>query len=161
MKNKTETGHAWINRRLVVFGLMTSLAAGCDRTASTSRSITGSSTSTTAPTTQSQETATTQAAGDAMADRLYGSWVADDVDAKIGSVKIKLTFHQDGPMKLAAWSDIPFVGQVRNKTCPYQVQGDVISSEAIRGGTSVHYHFDGNDLMIRYNEGKAVRFHPA
>ena len=91
-------------------------------------------------------------------DRLYGTWVAKDVDTKMGEVMIKLTFREEGPMKLAAWSDIPFVGQVRDKTAPYEVQGNVISSDAIRGGTSVDYSFSGDDLIIEYKEGKKVRF---
>ena len=80
------------------------------------------------------------------------------MDTKTGEVKIKLTFREDGPMKLAAWSDIPLVGQVRDKRAKYEVHGDIISSEAIRGGTSVEYWFDGDDLIIRYKDGKTVRF---
>ena len=76
----------------------------------------------------------------------------------MGEVKIKLTFREDGPMKLAAWSDIPFVGQVRDKTAQYEVRGNVISSGAIRGGTSVEYSFEQDDLIIKYKEGKTVRF---
>ena len=103
--------------------------------------------------------ATTRATGErSLEERLYGTWVARDVDTKMGEVKIKLTFRKEGPMKLAAWSDIPFVGQVRDKTAEYEVHGNVISSEAIRGGTSVKYSFEGDDLIIRYKEGKSVRF---
>jgi len=91
-------------------------------------------------------------------ERLHGTWIARDVDTKMGEVKIKLTFREEGPMKLAAWSDIPFVGQVRDKTAEYEVNGNVISSKAIRGGTSVEYSFDGDDLIIKYKEGKTVRF---
>jgi len=94
-----------------------------------------------------------------MEDKLMGSWIAQDVDAKIGELKIKLTFRKEGQMKLAAWSDIPFAGQVRDKTAPYEVNGDVISSEAIRGGTSVTYSFEGEQLIIRYQEGKTIAFH--
>ena len=95
--------------------------------------------------------ATTRATGEqSLEDRLYGTWVARDVDTKMGEVKIKLTFREDGPMKLAAWSDIPFVGQVRDKTAPYEVNGNVISSEAIRGGTSVEYSSEQEDLIIKY-----------
>jgi len=94
----------------------------------------------------------------AMEDKLMGTWIAKDVDAKIGEVKIKLTFRKEGQMKLAAWSDIPFAGQVRDKTAPYEVHGDVISSDAIRGGTSVTYWFEGEQLVIRYKAGKTVRF---
>ena len=95
----------------------------------------------------------------AMEDKLMGTWIAEDVDAKLGQVKIKLTFRKEGPMKLAAWSDIPFVGQVRDKAAPYEVHGDVISSDVIRGGTSVTYWFEGDQLVIRYKEGKTVAFH--
>jgi len=95
----------------------------------------------------------------AMEDKLMGTWIAEDVDAKLGQVKIKLTFRKEGPMKLAAWSDIPFVGQVRDKAAPYEVHGDVISSDVIRGGTSVTYWFEGEQLVIRYKEGKTVAFH--
>jgi len=102
--------------------------------------------------------ATTQASQQALEDKLYGTWVADDVDAKIGQVKIKLTFHQDGPVKIAAWSDIPFVGQVRNKSAPYEVHGNTIHSDAIRGGTSVKFWFDGDQLVIRYEQGKTIHF---
>ncbi|HEV2296743.1 MAG TPA: hypothetical protein VGR35_23075 [Tepidisphaeraceae bacterium] len=94
----------------------------------------------------------------ALEQKLNGVWVAEDVDAALGTVKIQLTFQKVGPMKLAAWSDIPFVGQVRDKTAPYEVDGNVISSEAIRGGTTVEYWFDGDDLIIKYREGKTVRF---
>jgi len=105
--------------------------------------------------------ATTQAASrdKAMEEKLMGTWIAEDVDAKLGEVKIKLTFREEGLMKLAAWSDIPFAGQVRDKTAPYEVHGDVISSDAIRGGTSVTYWFEGDQLVIRYKEGKTVAFH--
>jgi hypothetical protein len=76
----------------------------------------------------------------------------------MGEVKIRLSFRQQGRMKLAAWSDIPFVGQVRDKTGPYEATSSTISSEAIRGGTTVDYWFDGGDLIIRYKDGKTVRF---
>jgi hypothetical protein len=104
--------------------------------------------------------ATTRSAAEArsLEQKLYGTWIANDVDAKLGQVKVKLTFRQEGPMKLAAWSDIPFVGQVRDKTATYEVNGNVISSGAIRGGTSVEYWFEGDDLIIRYKDGKTVRF---
>ena len=94
----------------------------------------------------------------ALEQKLYGTWVAEDVDVSMGQVKIKLTFKEEGPMKLAAWSDIPFAGQVRDKTAPYEVDGSVISSDAIRGGTSVEYWFEGEELVIKYREGKTVRF---
>ena len=109
--------------------------------------------SATAPT-----TTLSAAEGRALERKLNGVWVAEDVDAKLGTVKIRLTFQKVGPMKLAAWSDIPFVGQVRDKTAPYEVHGNIISSEAIRGGTTVEYWFEDDDLIIKYREGKTVRF---
>lgn len=103
--------------------------------------------------------ATTQAtAQPSQHERLYGTWVAHDVDTKMGDVKIRLTFKKQGPVSIMAWSDLPFVGQVRDKQAPYDVHGNTISSEAIRGGTSVQYRFDGGDLIIEYKDGKAVRF---
>ena len=95
------------------------------------------------------------------AERLYGTWVAEDVDVKIGQVKIRLVFKKEGPVKIAAWSDMPFVGQVRDRSAPYEVHGNKISSDAIRGGTTVTYRFDGDDLVIEYQDGKTVRFHRA
>jgi len=112
-----------------------------------------------APQTAAAPSATITASRDqAMEDKLMGTWIAKDVDSKIGEVKIKLTFRKEGRMKLAAWSDIPLVGQVRDKAAPYEVHGDVISSEAIRGGTSVTYWFDGEQLVIRYEDGKTIAF---
>lgn len=77
----------------------------------------------------------------------------------MGEVKIKLTFRDDGRAKLAAWSDIPFAGQVRDKKGAYEVHGNVVSSEAIRGGTSVEFWFEDDDLIIKYKDGKIIRFH--
>ena len=101
---------------------------------------------------------TTRSAAEGSADRLFGTWVAHDVDTKLGEVKIRLTFKEEGPVKIVAWSDLPIVGQVRNTTAPYTVRNNVIHSDAIRGGTSVEYWFDGDNLMIRYSDGKTVRF---
>lgn len=95
-------------------------------------------------------------------DRLLGTWTAQDVDADLGQVDIKLTFRQEGNLRLLAWSDIPLVGQVKNKSAPYQVKGNVISSEAIRGGTSVEFRFnDVGQLVIEYTDGKTVVFKAA
>lgn len=91
-------------------------------------------------------------------EKLYGTWVARDVDSKLGEVKVRLTFRREGPVKIVAWSDIPFVGKVRDKTAPYEVHGNTISSGALRGGTSVQFRFDGGDLIIEYKDGKTVRF---
>jgi hypothetical protein len=43
-----------------------------------------------------------------------------------------------------AWSDLPFAGKVRDKKAPYTINGDTIHSDAIRGGTTVKYWFDGD-----------------
>lgn len=139
--------------------ILTFLQISCGRSDSPNPSAAAAPRSATSPpATVAPATTSTAAKAQALEEKLMGTWVAKDVDAKIGQVKIKLTFRKDGPMKLAAWSDIPFVGQVRDKTAPYEVHGDVISSDAIRGGTSVTYWFEGEQLLIRYKEGKTVRF---
>lgn len=89
---------------------------------------------------------------------LYGTWIAKDVDAKLGEVKIKLTFREDGPVKVLAWSDVPFVGQVRDLEAPYEVRGDTITSKAIRGGTTARYAFEGEHLVLQFEGGRVVRF---
>lgn len=94
-------------------------------------------------------------------ERLLGAWVAEDVPVSMGEVKIKLVFREENGVQILAWSDLPFVGEVRDKTAPYEVHGNTISSEALRGGTSVQYRFAGDDLIIEYQDGKTVRFHPA
>lgn len=115
----------------------------------------------------STQPSTTHAAGKAASDyqtaeeQLQGNWLADDVDVSTGEATIKLSFRDDGRMKLAAWSDILFVGQVRDKTAPYEVHGNTISSEAIHGGTSVDFRFEDDKLIITYEDGKSVRFHRA
>lgn len=91
--------------------------------------------------------------------RLNGSWVAEDVDVKIGEVTIALTFPDEGPMNIVAWSEIPFVGEVKNLTVPYVVQGDTISSKAIRGGTKARYGFEGEQLVLQFENGTTIRFH--
>ena len=91
--------------------------------------------------------------------RLNGSWVAEDLDAKIGEVTITLTFPDEGPMNIVAWSEIPFVGEVKNLTAPYVVQGDTISSKAIRGGTKARYGFEGEQLVLQFENGTTIRFH--
>jgi len=92
------------------------------------------------------------------AEKLYGTWIAEDVDAKMGEVKIKLTFRKDGPVTILAWSDIPFVGKVKDLREPYEVHGDTISSKAIHGGTSVRYSFEGEQLVLQFGDRKVVRF---
>lgn len=92
------------------------------------------------------------------AEKLYGTWIAEDVDSKMGEVKIKLTFREDGPVTILAWSDIPFVGKVKDLRESYELHGDTISSKAIRGGTSVRYSFEGEQLVLQFEDRKVVRF---
>lgn len=100
-----------------------------------------------------------QAANDEAAhSQLYGTWVAQDVDAKLGDVKLRVTFRKDGPVRILAWSQLPFVGQVRDKQAAYEIHGNTITSDALRGGTSVNYRFDNGDLLIEYKDGKTIRF---
>ena len=91
-------------------------------------------------------------------ERLYGTWVAKGVDAKIGEVKIRLTFRRENKATLLAWSDIPFVGQVRDLKGSFSVQGDTISSKAIRDGKKAKFSFENDQLVLRFKSGKVVRF---
>lgn len=91
-------------------------------------------------------------------ERLYGTWIAKDVDAKMGEVKIRLTFRQEKKATVLAWSDIPFVGQVRDLEGPFSVHGDTISSEAIRDGKKAKFSFESDQLVLRFKSGKVVRF---
>lgn len=91
-------------------------------------------------------------------ERLYGTWTAKDVDAKMGEVKIRLTFRQEKKVSVMAWSDIPFVGQVRDLKGVYSVNDDTISSEAIRDGKKAKYSFESEQLVLRFKSGKVVRF---
>lgn len=92
-------------------------------------------------------------------EKLYGIWFADDVDVKIGEVRIELTFFDEGPVKIVAWSELPFIGKVKHAKWPYEVQGDTIRSKAIRGGTKAKYWFEGERLVLQFEDGKTVRFH--
>ena len=91
-------------------------------------------------------------------EQLYGTWTAKDVDAKMGEVRIRLTFRREKKATLLAWSDIPFVGQVRELKGPFTVHGDTISSEAIRDGEKATFSFEGKQLVLRFKSGKVVRF---
>lgn len=112
----------------------------------------------TRPATQPSETAQQRTVPEPVPEQLYGTWVAQNVDSKIGQVKIELTFKKEGPVHLLAWSELPLVGQVRNKTAPYEVTNGKLHSDALRGGTTVDYWFEGGNLMIKYKEGQVVRF---
>jgi len=92
-------------------------------------------------------------------EKLYGTWVAKDVEAKVGEVTIKLSFREEGGMKLVAWSELFFVGKVKEMKGPYKVRGDTISSKAIRGGTKAKFWFEGEQLVLKFKDGKIVRFH--
>ena len=80
------------------------------------------------------------------AEKLYGTWIANDVGARMGEVKIKLTFRKEVPMTILAWSAIPFAGKVKKLDAPYEVYGETILSKAIRGGTTSRYSFEGEHL---------------
>ena len=84
--------------------------------------------------------------------------MSTDVDSPVGDLKVQVTFRREGPVRIVAWSELPFVGKVRETKGPYDVHGDTISSSAIRGGSSVKYRFDGEQLLITYADGKTVRF---
>jgi len=91
-------------------------------------------------------------------ERLYGTWIAKDVDAKVGEVKIRLTFRQEKKATLLAWSDIPFAGQVRDLKGAFSVHGDTISSEALRDGKKAKFSFENDQLVLRFISGKVIRF---
>mgnify|MGYP001550751622 CR=1 FL=1 len=91
-------------------------------------------------------------------ERLYGTWTAKNVDAKMGEVRIRLTFRREEQASLMAWSDIPFVGQVRDLEGSFSVEGDTISSEAIRDGKKATFSFENEQLVLRFKGGKVVRF---
>ncbi|MEO7298635.1 MAG: hypothetical protein ABI042_08685 [Verrucomicrobiota bacterium] len=91
-------------------------------------------------------------------EKLYGTWVAKNVDAKVGEVTINLSFAE-GRLKLVAWSELFFAGKVKEMKGPYKVRGDTISSKAIRGGTKAKFWFDGEQLVLEFEDGKIVRFH--
>jgi hypothetical protein len=91
-------------------------------------------------------------------ERLYGTWTAKDVDAKMGEIRIRLTFRQEEKASLLAWSDIPFVGQVRDLEGPFSVYGDTIRSAAIRDGKEATFSFESDQLVLRFKSGKVVHF---
>jgi hypothetical protein len=91
-------------------------------------------------------------------ERLYGTWTAKDVDAKMGEIRIRLTFRQEEKASLLAWSDIPFVGQVRDLEGPFSIYGDTIRSAAIRDGKKATFSFENDQLVLRFKSGKVVRF---
>ncbi len=91
-------------------------------------------------------------------ERLYGTWTAKDVDAKLGEVEIRLSFLRAETASLMAWSDVPFVGQVRDLKGPFSVYGDTISSKAIRDGEKATFSFVNDQLVLRFKSGKVVRF---
>jgi hypothetical protein len=91
-------------------------------------------------------------------EQLYGTWTAKDVDVKMGEVKIRLTFRREKKATLLAWSDIPLVGQCRDRKESFSVHGDTISSEAIRDGKKARFSFESDQLVLRFKSGKVVRF---
>jgi hypothetical protein len=39
-------------------------------------------------------------------EELYGTWIANDVEADMGEVSINLRFRREGTMRLLAWSEV-------------------------------------------------------
>ncbi len=99
-----------------------------------------------------------RAGAEAPPTQLYGVWVADNVDATIGQVKIRLVFSRQGNVTVLAWSDLPLIGQVRDLEGPFTVRGDTISSTAIRDGKSARFSFQNAQLVLRLKSGKTVYF---
>lgn len=91
-------------------------------------------------------------------EKLYGTWIAKGVDAKLGQVKIRLIFRREKKATLMAWSDIPFVGQVRDLKGSFSVHGDTIRSEALRDGKKAKFSFKKKQLVLRFISGRVMRF---
>lgn len=91
-------------------------------------------------------------------ERLMGTWIAKDVDAKTGEVKIRITFRQEKKVTVMAWSDILFVGKVRDIEGPFSIDGNTIRSEAIRDGKEAKFSFESKQLVLRFKSGKVVHF---
>jgi hypothetical protein len=91
-------------------------------------------------------------------EQLYGTWIAKDVDAKLGEVKIRLTFRLEKKATLMAWSDIPFVGKVRDLKGSFSVHGDTVRSEALRDGKKAKFSFKKKQLVLRFKSGRVLCF---
>lgn len=133
-------------------GLLVFMAIGCDI-----RDLIGgdpdqpnaSAKPTTSPTTQHANAP----------ERLFGTWQSiGTVDTPLGAATIRLTFRQEGPVRIVATSTLPLLGQLEEKSGPYYVENGQIISDTIRGGTAVDYWFEGDNLAIEYKPGEMVRF---
>ena len=92
-------------------------------------------------------------------DKLFGTWVSiGTVDAPVGRANIRVTFNEEGPARVVAWSTLPLVGEVKDTKGPYRVEGNKIISDAIQGGSTVQYRFEGDNLVIQYEDGKTLKF---
>jgi hypothetical protein len=92
-------------------------------------------------------------------DLLTGRWRAEGVDAPMGDVAIELGFAENGKVSIEAWSDLPLVGQVRDKVRSYELRDGKVVSRDLRGGVKMPVEFEGQDVMIlEYTEGESVRF---
>lgn len=76
----------------------------------------------------------------------------------MGEVKIQLTFRREKKATLLAWSDIPFIGQVRDLKGSFSVHRDTISSEALRDGKKAKFSFEKDQLVLLFISGKVIRF---
>lgn len=95
--------------------------------------------------------------------KLYGTWISDKVESPLGPIKNRVTFHKEGDVSICTWSVLPFLEgkELRSTQGPFKVEGDTITSDSIEGGTKVQFHFEGDDLVIRYGSGKTVHLHRA
>ena len=159
-------------RPVLLAWVVAAMLAGCDRGSSPTRTAPNASPPKAQAPAGASHATTTSTSNDSPApdragekddadphEKLYGTWVSKDVPTSAGDVKIQVTFRQEGPVRIVAWSELPFVGKVRETKGPYEVHGNTISSSAIRGGTSVQYWFDQGELIIKYSDGKTVRLH--
>lgn len=110
------------------------------------------STSTTRGTTQE----TDQRSAD-VRETLSGTWLAEDVSAPVGDVKIRLRFREDGPVRLIAISELPFGGEVKDTESPYHVEDGKIIAPEIGDGVSMPYYFEDDRLVLEYKPGQTVR----
>lgn len=94
-------------------------------------------------------------------ERLYGKWVSEEVQTKVGPTVNTIVFRKDGTVRIDTRSTLPMLGHIRTTEGPFRVEGDTLTSDSIEGGTTVKFHFDGDDLLIETKDNKTIRLHPA
>jgi hypothetical protein len=95
------------------------------------------------------------------AERLYGTWISEEVPTRVGPTVNTVTFRKDGTVRIDTKSALPLLGHLRTTEGPFQVEGDTLSSDTIEGGTRMHFDFDGDVLVLRTKKDKIIRLHPA